>query len=55
MSLHEVKAVSGGLLINPVTVMIAVRIGQLAAPYMVRGVAVVAGAIGTGVGTYLAD
>ncbi len=55
MSLKETNAVSGGIFINPVTVMIAVRLGQLAAPYMVRGVAVVAGAVGTGIGTYLGD
>jgi len=51
----DLNTISGGIFINPVTVMIAVRVGQIVGPYVISGGKVVLGAAGGAIGGYLAD
>jgi hypothetical protein len=46
LTAKQVGEVSGGIFINPVTVMIGVRIAQLAKPHIKRGILAAAAYIG---------
>lgn len=47
LTFEQVEEVSGGLVINPITVMVGVRIIQIATPTVVRVASAIAAAIGT--------
>jgi len=51
---NEVETVSGGVFVNPWTVMIAVRAAQIAAPYVAAGAVGAVGTIGGILGFELA-
>jgi len=51
----ELTGISGGIFINPVTVMIAVRVGQIVGPYVISGGKVILGAAGGAIGSHLAE
>jgi hypothetical protein len=47
LNVTQTEQVQGGIFINPVTVMVAVRVGQIAAPYLQAGaIAAVSAAAG---------
>lgn len=50
LTFEQVESVSGGLVINPVTVMVAVRVIQIATPYVQAGVTAAVGAASAAAG-----
>lgn len=52
---QQCQSVAGGVFINPVTVMIAVRVAQIVGQRLTTAAGLGAGAVGTGVGVYLAE
>ncbi|RMA80237.1 hypothetical protein [Umboniibacter marinipuniceus] len=52
---EQQQEVSGGIFINPVTVMLAVRLVTYASPYVLSAAAATATAVGSAVGGYLAS
>ncbi|NVK11145.1 MAG: hypothetical protein HWD83_04005 [Gammaproteobacteria bacterium] len=52
---EQMDSVNGGILINPVTVMLAVQLASAVSPYVTAAAVVTATAVGSAVGTYLAE
>lgn len=52
---EQMDSVNGGILINPVTVMLAVQLATTVSPYVIGAAAVTATAVGSAVGAYLAE
>lgn len=50
LNINEVEEVNGGIFINPWTVMIAVRVAQIAAPYAAQAAIAVVSAAGAALG-----
>lgn len=50
LDITEVESVNGGIFINPWTVMIAYRLGTIAAPYIGQGIIAAIGGAGAALG-----
>jgi hypothetical protein len=55
LDITEVDSVNGGIFINPWTVMIAYRLGTIAAPYIGQGVIAFVGGAGAALGWEVAQ